>query len=216
MQPPKPPEPDAGMVPVPDAGVGPSADAGLAPAGDAGEDRAASDAAVETVHRAPVAGELRVEEVLVNPTGQDLGREWIEIVSLALEPLDLSALHLADATTDAAAPAGVIPPGARLLLGQVADAGTNGGAPVAAAYGTRLAFNNDGEEILLCIGACAEGAIIDRASWKSLGTGYDGHALVFDHDANLVCAATQPFGTAGDFGTPGMPNGSCAAPDAGF
>jgi hypothetical protein len=214
MQRPKPPPP-------PDTGVGPagdaSADAGVGPAGDAGVDAEASDGAVETVtHRAPVAGELRVDEVLVNPTGQDLGREWIEIVSLAAEPLDLTALHVADPTTDVAAPAGVIAPGARLLLGQVADAGTNGGAPVAAAYGTRLAFNNDGEEIRLCVGACADGAIIARVSWKSLGSGYDGHALAFDHDANVICPATQPFGTAGDFGTPGVPNGSCAAPDAGF
>jgi hypothetical protein len=102
------------------------------------------------------------------------------------------------------------------VLGQFVDAGTNGGAPVTAAYGTRIALNNDGEEIAICIGTCASGVVIDRLSWKTLGAGYDGHALVVDHDAGLTCAATEPFGTAGDFGTPGEPNSSCTAPDAGF
>jgi hypothetical protein len=62
--------------------------------------------------RAPRAGELAVVEALVNPAGQDLGREWIEIVSLAAEPLDLSALHVADAAVDVAAPAGSSRPAA--------------------------------------------------------------------------------------------------------
>jgi hypothetical protein len=102
------------------------------------------------------------------------------------------------------------------VLGQSVDAGTNGGAPVTVAYGTRLALNNDGEEIAICVGTCASGVVIDRLSWKALGAAYDGHALVVDHDASLLCPATNPFGTAGDFGTPGDPDHGCAAPDAGF
>ena len=51
---------------------------------------------------APRAGEIVIDEVLVNPAGDDLGREWIEIASLAAEPLDLSQLHLATASTDVA------------------------------------------------------------------------------------------------------------------
>jgi len=62
----------------------------------------------------------------------------------------------------------------------------------------------------------ANGTVIDRAGWKALGGAYDGHALVFDRDANRTCAATAPFGTAGDFGTPGAPDDGCADPDAGF
>jgi hypothetical protein len=213
---PKLPAPDAGVLPAPEAGMM-TVEAGM-PAADAGADAAVNDAGHDAAHaRPPAAGELRVDEVLVNPTGQDVGREWIEIVSLSPAPLDLSALHLADATTDVAVAAGVLAPGARLLLGQVADGGaTNGGAPIAVAYGTRLAFNNDGEEILLCVGPCADGAIVASVSWKTLSAGYDGHAVVFDHGADLICPATEPFGTAGDFGTPGAPNVSCAAPDAGF
>jgi hypothetical protein len=195
-------------LPAPDA---------MVTAADGGGQAMAPDAGAETASARPAGpGDVRIVEVLVNPSGQDVGREWIEILSVSHEPLDLSGLHVADTASDVAAPAGLIAPGARLLLGQLPDGSKNGGAPVAVAYGTRLAFNNDGEEISICDGPCATGVIIDRVAWKSLGAGYDGHAMVFDRDANLTCAATQPFGTAGDFGTPGQPNAGCAALDGGF
>jgi hypothetical protein len=214
-----PPAMDAGGME--DAGKEAPADVGTLrqklPAPDGGIPGPVVDAGVDTVPvRPPVAGELVIAEVLVNPTGQDTGREWIEIVNRAAEPLDLADLHVADLAAEVPAPAGLIAPGARLVLGQSADAATNGGAPVAVAYGTRLELNNAGEEMKICIGTCASGVVVDRLLWKTLGAGYDGHALVVDHDASLLCAATQPFGTAGDFGTPGEPNSSCSAPDAGF
>jgi hypothetical protein len=213
---------DAGKETPPDAGglrqKLPAPDGGIpGPTIDAGADTEAIDSGVETASvRPPVAGEIVIAEVLVNPTGQDAGREWIEIVNRAAEPLNLADLRLADLAAEVPAPAGIIAPGARVVLGQSVDAATNGGALVAVAYGTRIALNNDGEEIALCIGTCASGVVIDGLSWKTLGAGYDGHALVVDRDANLTCAATEPFGTAGDFGTPGDPDSSCAAPDAGF
>jgi hypothetical protein len=212
-------------LPTPDAGDGPSvADAGDdTPTPDAGDDATSPadttsiDAGVETVAaRAPVAGEIAIVEALVNPTGTDAGREWIEIVSLANEPLDLSDLHVADAAVDVAVPAGTVQPGARIVLGQSTDASKNGGAPVSVAYGTRIGLNNDGEDLSICVGPCAAGAVIDHVAWKTLGAAYDGHALVFDREANLVCPATQPFGTAGDFGTPAAANDACPVPDAGF
>jgi hypothetical protein len=42
----------------------------------------------------PVVGDLVIDEILANPTGQDLGREWVEIASRALDPLELSSLHI--------------------------------------------------------------------------------------------------------------------------
>lgn len=197
-------------LPAPDGGI-------PGPAVDAGGDAETIDAGVKTVSaRPPVAGEIVIAEVLVNPTGTDAGREWIEIVNRAAEPLDLTDLRVADLAAEAPVPAGIIAPGARVVLGQSADPGTNGGAPVTIAYATRIALNNDGEEIAICIGTCASGVVLDRILWKTLGAGYDGHALVVDRDADLICPATQPFGTAGDFGTPGQPDSGCAAPDAGF
>ena len=214
--------PDAGKEAPGDAGTLrqklPAPDGGIpGPAVDAGAGTETIDAGVGPPSaRPPVAGEIVIAEVLVNPTGTDAGREWIEIVNRAAEPLDLTGLLVADLAAEVPAPAGIIAPGARVVLGQSVEPATNGGAPVTVAYGTRIALNNDGEEIAICIGTCASGIVVDRLSWKTLGAGYDGHALVVDRDAGLTCAATQLFGTAGDFGTPGDPDSSCAAPDAGF
>jgi hypothetical protein len=205
----------ARAVPTPDAGTGCAlpVDAGTAADAATPADAAPSP---DAGARAPRAGELAIVEALVNPTGQDVGREWIEIVSLAPEPLDLSALHIADAAVDVAAPVAPVAAGGRVVLGQSADAATNGGAPVSVAYGTRLALNNDGEELSLCLGPCADGVVLDRVTWGELGAAYDGHALVLDRAAVTTCAAEQPFGTAGDFGTPGEPDASCARPDGGI
>jgi hypothetical protein len=219
---PKLPAPDARAA---EAGAdAPSIDAGddATPPVDAGRDEAmpvdagggaADDAAAA---RPPLAGEIVIVEALVNPGGQDAGREWIEVLNLSAAPLDLSGLHLADAAVDVAAPAGLIPGGGRVVLGQSADTSKNGGAPIAIAYGSRLALNNDGEEIAICVGPCADGMVVDRVGWKGLGAGYDGHAVIFDRGADRTCPATLPFGTAGDFGTPGGPDEGCPAPDAGF
>jgi uncharacterized protein (DUF697 family) len=229
---PKLPTPDAGAL-ISDAGTlgaTATADAGVADAATADADStdavttndaaappAPVDAAVETGSaRPPSAGELAITEALINPAGADTGREWIEIASLAADALDLSELHVADATIDVAVPAGIIDAGKRLALGQSPDASKNGGVSVAAAYGSRLTLNNDGEQISICVGPCAGGVVIDRVVWKALGAAYDGHAAVFDRAAGTICPATQPFGTAGDFGTPGDPDQRCGAPDAGF
>jgi hypothetical protein len=201
----------ARQVLTPDAGTG-TTDAGTTTDAAPEEEVPSLDAGA----RAPRAGDVAIVEVLVNPAGQDLGREWIEIVSLVAEPLDLSALHIADAAVDVAAPVALLAPGGRVVLGQSADAATNGGAPVSVAYGTRLALNNDGEQLSLCLGPCADGMVLDRATWGELGAAYDGHALVLDRAAVTTCAAEQPFGTAGDFGTPGEPNASCSRPDGGI
>jgi hypothetical protein len=187
------------------------------PAPNAGADAATdSGEAGPAAARAPRAGDIAVVEALVNPAGQDVGREWIEVLSLSAEPVDLSALHIADAAVDVAAPAGVLAPGGRVVLGQSADPAANGGAPVAVAYGTRLALNNDGEQLALCLGPCADGAVLDRVTWGDLGAAYDGHALVLDRSAAATCSAEQPFGSAGDFGTPGEAGQPCPRPDGAF
>jgi len=160
--------------------------------------------------REPRAGEVAIDELLVNPTGDDLGREWIELVNRAPETLDLSRLHLATASTDVAAPAGTIAAGAALLLlGQSSDTTKNGGAPVAVAYGTKLILLNANGQLSLCLGACASGIVIDTVSWGALSDADVGHALIVDPATKGLCVASAPFGTAGSFGTPGAPNPPC-------
>lgn len=159
--------------------------------------------------RAPRAGELVIDEVLVNPAGDDLGREWIEIVNLGADWLDLSGLHLANASVDLAVAAGSIAPGGLRLYGQSADPTKNGGAPVEEAYGTKLILNNADGQVSICVGVCASGVVLDKVSWGTLGDAYTGHALVVDPGTRRICAASTPFGTAASFGTPGAPNPPC-------
>jgi hypothetical protein len=195
--------------------AGRSADAGpdqivQRPRPDAGRDVPPAERPPDArVARPPQPGELVVDEALVNPAGDDLGREWVEIASRAGEPLDLSQLHLATATADVAAPAGTIAPGGMALLGQSADPAKNGGAPVTVAYGTKLILVNADGQLSLCLGACATGILLDALSWGSLADAYTGHALIVDPATRSFCAAQTPFGTGGSFGTPGAPNPPC-------
>jgi hypothetical protein len=159
--------------------------------------------------RAPHAGELVIDELLVNPAGDDLGREWIEIANLGADWLDLSGLHLANASVDVAVAAGSIAPVGLRLYGQSADPTKNGGAPVEVAYGTKLILNNADGQVSICVGVCASGVVLDKVSWGTLGDGYTGHALVVDPGSRRICAASTPFGTAASFGTPGAPNPPC-------
>jgi hypothetical protein len=161
------------------------------------------------VARAPRVGEVVIDELLVNPAGDDLGREWVEIESRSAEPLDLSQLHLATASTDVPAPAGTLAPGAILLLGQSSDLSKNGGAPVSVTYSTKLILTNSNGQLSLCVGVCASGVVVDVFSWGALDDGYVGHALVIDPASRAYCAASAPFGTGGSFGTPGAPNPPC-------
>ncbi len=220
------PEPDGAVAPRGAAGAGgstarmtrdasPSVDGAPAetpgsPARDGAAADATSDAPRDAARaRTPRPGEVVIDELLVNPTGDDLGREWIELASRASEPLDLSQLHLATASTDVAVAAGTIAPGALLLLGQSSDPTKNGGAPVAVAYSTKLLLLNANGQLSICLGACASGIVLDTVSWGALGDDQTGHALIVDPATKGLCTASAPFGTAGSFGTPGAPNPPC-------
>jgi len=184
----------------------------------AGADARVDAAADVPTVRAPRAGEILVDELLVDPAGNDLGHEWLELVNVGAEPLDLGALHVADDTTDVGVDAGVLAAGVRLVLGQSADAAHNGDAPVALAYGTRLAFNNGADRVALCLGPCADGDLLDVVVWMApFGDAYVGHAVVLERDGT-TCPAADPYGTGVDHGTPGRPNPPCprdAGGDAG-
>jgi hypothetical protein len=180
---------------------------------DGRSDAAPGDAVATEVRvgRAPRAGELVIDEVLVDPAGNDLGHEWLEIANVTDEALDLTALHVADDATEVAVAGGVLEPRALLVLGQSADRDHNGGAPVDFAYGTRLAFNNGGDRLTLCAGPCAAGVVLATFAWTAaFGADYAGRAVVVT-SAGTTCPATVPYGDGGvDFGTPGRPNGPCA------
>lgn len=162
--------------------------------------------------RGPRPGEIVIDELLVDPAGNDLGHEWIEIVNVSGEPLDLAALHLSDGEADVALSAGVLPSGGLLVLGQSADRSHNGDAPVDVAYGTRLMLRNGAGHVAICLGACAGGVTLDELDWQvAWGDAYAGHAVVVER-GGATCPAGEPYGAGGNFGTPGAANPPCARP----
>lgn len=162
--------------------------------------------------RAPRPGEIVIDELLVDPAGNDLGHEWIEIANVSGEPLDLATLHLSDGETDVALSAGVLPSRGLLVLGQSADRAHNGDAPVDVAYGTRLMLRNGAGHVAVCLGVCAAGVTVDELGWQvAWGDGYAGHAVVVER-GGVTCPAGEPYGAGGNFGTPGAANPPCARP----
>ena len=209
---------DAGRLPPPADAAGEAPDAARTDTppqegGAAAEDGARDEAPAALL---PGPGDVVIDEILVDPAGNDLGREWIEIANTTSWALDLTGVHVSDGTTDVAVDGGVLQAGALLVLGQSLDATKNGGAPVQVAYATRLQLNNGGDMVAICRGACATGVVLDAFAWDaSLGSAYVGHAIIIERPGGDICPATEPFGTGGSFGSPGQPNPPCPAPDAG-
>lgn len=171
---------------------------------------ASSDAADGALAILPAAGDLVIDELLINPAGTDTNREWIEVANVSSVTLDLRQLHVADAASDVAVDAGVLAPGGLLILGQSLDPTKNGGAPIALSFGNVVSLNNGGDSISVCLGPCASGVVLDQVVWTAdLGAAYDGHAAIVGATPGQFCPADQPYGDAGSFGSPGMVNPPC-------
>jgi hypothetical protein len=208
--------PDAAATPT-DAGEA-ARDSGAPDAHDAGAPDAsgARDTRDAASPRAPHPGEIAIQEIMVDPDGNDLGHEWIEIANVTAQALDLTALHVSDGTTDVTIDGGFLAAGRLLVLGQSADPAHNGGAAVDRAYGTRLALNNGADRVSMCLGPCGSGLVLDTFEWTApLGAAYVGHAVVIVPGSRTTCPSMEPYGPAGDFGSPGQANAPCPPPDGG-
>jgi len=216
---------DASLLAGGSAGASARADAGgtdrprgvstdAAPASDGPVDLRRAEVNDAPAARAPRIGEVVIDELLVDPAGNDLGHEWIELANLSTEALDLSTLRVVDEATEIAVDAGVLAAGGLLVLGQSSDRAHNGDAPVAVAYGTKLSLNNGADRVAICAGLCAAGAVLDAVAWTApWGEAYVGHAVVVER-GGARCPAGEPYGTDGNFGSPGRANPPCPANDA--
>ena len=165
--------------------------------------------------RAPGPGEVVINELMVNPslTADPLG-EWIELMSLASDELNLAGCILTDDGTDrvALSLAGglTLAPGA-LLVAASAPAATALKATVS--YTTML-FDDAGDEVTLV----CDGVVVDRIGWTPFAWPViGGRALSLDpsrrdatanDDVNAWCAATTLY-AGGERGTPGASNPAC-------
>ena len=57
-----------------------------------------------------------------------------------------------------------------------------------------------------CLGPCADGLMLDAVTWTAAwGDAYVGHAVVIER-GGATCPAAEPYGTSGNFGSPGVAN----------
>jgi len=164
----------------------------------------------------PRAGDLLIDEIMIDPAGADLGKEWVEVYNASAEPLDLSQVVLADDLgRHALAPLPGLEPhplgaGAWAVLGQSGDVTKNGGVTLDWVYGTQLGLNNGGDRVALCWISCDAG-LLAEIRWDSQDPALVGHALVIEPGGRR-CPASSRYGLPGeetDAGTPGARNDPC-------
>lgn len=181
------------------------------------------------VVRAPAVGEVVIAELMIDPGRvPDLRGEWIELVSLAAEPVNLSACALVDDGTDRVALDLVggltLAPGEILVLGLDPDPATNGGVLVDVPYATMLLEDLADEVALVCPSAdgltpaMGDARHIDRVAWTPFAWPVvQGRSLSLDPsrmshlDNDRVdswCSGQLRYGL-GDRGSPKTINPSC-------
>lgn len=177
--------------------------------------------------RPPRLGEVVIAELMVAPQRvSDLLGEWIELTSLADEPLNLSACRLEDDGTDRIdldLEGGLILEAhSTLVLGLEDDPLLNGGVPVDLAYATMLLEDFGDELVLRCEDATAAGEApsveVDRVAWVPFSWPVvEGRSLSLDPTrldttandrVDSWCFASGRYGL-GDLGSPGATNPSC-------
>jgi hypothetical protein len=181
-------------------------------------DSAAPDTALESGGTTDDdADTLVITEIMKDPdaVSDDLG-EWFEVTNTGVAEVDLAGLVVFDADGDAFEVDGALPvaAGAQVVFAASADATQNGGVVPDYAYAVDdLKLSNEGGTI----GVRRGDTVVDSVAWDTLPD-EEGHAIALDpaaFDAGLNdlvaswCAAATPYG-AGDYGTPGSANPSCA------
>lgn len=171
--------------------------------------------------RAPTVGEVIFHELLINPPGEgDLG-EWIELMNLTPDALDLTDCLLKDDGTNrhtfTAADALLVPAFGFVVIGRSADRDDNGGFLPNAVYAdTQLGNSKDVVE-LICGGVTIDRVAWDSATWPvRSGASMALRAGQTNAAANDLpgswCLSATPYGNGRIKGSPRAANGACAAP----
>jgi hypothetical protein len=161
-------------------------------------------------------GDIVITEIMQNPDAvYDSNGEWFEIYNNSDHDIDLNGWIIRDLDSDShtITSSVIIKPGEYLVLGNNADANTNGGVNEAYQYsGFYLANGADEIQLLLPDGSTE----IDRVqydggvNWPD-PTGasmyFTGNASEDNDDGSKWAVSTLPWdGSAGDYGTPGYAN----------
>ena len=163
--------------------------------------------------RAASSGDVIVNEIMQNPSGDDTIREWFELFNTTVNDIDINGWRIADYGTnnhviDNGGPL-IIPAGGYLVLGNNGDYATNGGVNVNYVYNNFTLANSDDAIILYSDSSVLIDSVVydngytfpdpSGASMALKDTSLD------NDDGENWCTSTTTFGD-GDFGTPGGAN----------
>ena len=157
-----------------------------------------------------------ITELMIDPTGDDATREWIELQNAGPVVIDLRGWVLHDGARQAHEIGRqlLVHAGQRLVLGASADRQKNGGVPVDYEYGSQLRLANRGDALLLSDPAAQ---VVDRVVYSSgAGGGWPvvpGASMALRdidldtaHQASWCVSSARWLGGEGDRGSPGLAN----------
>ena len=169
------------------------------------------------------AGGLVISEIMNNPgaVADEFG-EWFEVYNATSDSVDLQGLMVSDAGSDTftISSSVIVPAGGYAVIGNNADATTNGGVTLDYAYvhSTEMTLSNGDDEIIL---TNANG-LIDEVFWDGGEEFPDAGSYSMNLDPGSLDSALNDDGanwcygsdslTSGDKGTPGTSNSPCLPP----
>lgn len=166
-----------------------------------------------------LAGDLVLTEIMVNPSGDDTGKEWFEVYNNTGKALDATGLTLMASLEDGssakthAVAATMIEPGAYFVFGGVAN--DLRPAYVGYGYGNDLgALRNDAGKIALRCNDVVVDEAIYRGPSDGASRGFTGAVppdAVANDDTTKWCDATIPYDGV-NLGSPGAANERCGSP----
>ena len=162
-----------------------------------------------------------ISEIMVNPSAvEDAKGEWLELLNISSDSLDLTGLYLSDDDVDGTAITGavVIESGQYVVLCAHRPTGDNGGVVCDTSYpyvttGGGFSLTNTHDEVKV---SADDGTLLDEVSYpegsmpigKSIGVDSDNLTPSRNDDINRWCIQTETM-SGGDQGTPGSLNSSC-------
>ncbi|MBW2452968.1 MAG: lamin tail domain-containing protein [Deltaproteobacteria bacterium] len=171
---------------------------------------------------APLPGDLVISEIMNNPAVvSDSVGEWFEIYNDTNLPIDLTGLVIRHHATDpqsvhTIAQSVVVAPGGYAVLGNNANASTNGNVTVDYQYPYAVNLGNTADYLAIETG---NAQVIDETSWdQASGLDPNGksrnlnpqYLTAYENDTDLnFCEATSVISGGSDLGSPGISNDNC-------
>jgi hypothetical protein len=161
--------------------------------------------------RRPRPGDLVITELMANPRGDDAVGEWVEL--LATAQVDLNGVTVGTEVVGTPVVAGhcvTVQAGQPVLLARRVDSTLNGGLPAPlATFGVDLR-NASGAVVVRSGDVVLDGLVYGSTEeGVALQVSADKVDIWRNDDPASRCAATEPYGMAGNLGSPGRTNRVC-------